>query len=59
MAGEEVDKVFYEMSQEHKGETVDDVMVVSEERYLEMFDEDNDYLKSWTKEQKLDLIHEL
>lgn len=45
-----------EFSQEHLGETVIDVHEFTEEEVLTLFDKDNDYLKDWTKEQKLAYI---
>lgn len=32
---------------------------ITEEEYLKMFDEDNDYLKKWSKEQKLNFINKI
>lgn len=32
---------------------------ITEEEYLKMFDEDNDYLKNWSKEQKLNFINKI
>lgn len=32
---------------------------ITEEEYLKMFDEDNEYLKSWSKEQKLNFINKI
>jgi len=45
-----------EFSQKWLGETIVDSFVVDEERVLNLFDRDNDYLASWTKEQKLKWI---
>ena len=45
-----------ELSQEHLGEQIFSHRVISEEEYLKIFDEDNDYLKSWDVEQKLEFI---
>ena len=42
-----------EFSQEWLGETVIDERVCTEEEMLEIFDRENDYLKSWTREQKI------
>lgn len=42
-----------EFSQEHLGETIVSHRVVSEAEALEIFDKDNDYLKSWTNEMKM------
>jgi len=45
-----------EFSQAHISEDIVDSRVVSEEEMLQQFDEDNDYLKSWTREQKIDHV---
>jgi hypothetical protein len=45
-----------EFSQKHLGYHVASHRVISEEEYLEMFDKDNDYLKSWPTEKKLEFI---
>ena len=47
---------YEEFSQEHVGETILDWQVEDEEQILERFDRENDYLASWTKEQKLESI---
>jgi hypothetical protein len=41
-----------EFSQEHIGEQIVSHRVIGMTEYHRMFDEDNDYLKSWTDEQK-------
>ena len=46
-----------ELSQEHLGEQIVSHRVISEDEYLRIFDEDNDYLKSWDDEQKFRMIH--
>jgi hypothetical protein len=46
-----------EFSQSHLGEQILDTFILDEERVLQLFDRDNDYLKEWTKEQKLKHIH--
>ena len=40
-------------SSEHIGELIVDHGVISEEEVLALFDSDNKYLESWTKEQKI------
>ena len=47
-----------EVSQNHIAENIYDYHVVTEDEYLELFDRDNGYLSSWTKEQKLNLIYD-
>jgi hypothetical protein len=42
-----------EFSQEHVGETILSHRVVTEEEALAICDADNDYLQTWSKEQKL------
>lgn len=42
-----------EFSQENMGETIVSHRVVTEEEALAICDKDNDYTKSWNKEQKL------
>ena len=51
---EEVD----EFSQKWLGEQIVDTFILDEERVLQLFDRDNDYLKEWDKEQKLAKIHD-
>jgi hypothetical protein len=54
----ESDIDFKEFSQEHLEPTVFvNHYEVSKEEYLKMFDEDNDYLKNWTDDQKLGFIN--
>jgi hypothetical protein len=48
-----------EMSQEHMGEFTISHREITEEEYLKIFDEDNDYLKDWTDEQKKQFIHRI
>ena len=42
-----------EFSQEHLGETIVSHRVLDKKEALKLFDKDNAYLKTWTKEQKL------
>lgn len=46
-----------EFSQEHIGEQIISHRVIDEDEYLRMFNEDNDYLKSWDNEQKFRFIN--
>lgn len=46
-----------EFSQDWLGESIVDAFILDEERVLNLFDRDNDYLKDWGKEQKLKHIH--
>ena len=45
-----------EFSQEWLGEQIVSTEVLSEERMLEIFDTDNDYLSGWSKEQKIKFV---
>jgi len=45
-----------EFSQEHMGEYILDTVEMAEDDVIELFDKDNDYLSSWTKEQKIESI---
>jgi hypothetical protein len=56
----EHDIEFKEFSQDHLEPTVIvDHYEITEEEYLKMFDEDNDYLASWPKEKKLEFINKI
>jgi hypothetical protein len=56
----ENDISFKEFSQQHLEPSVlIDHYEITEEEYLAMFDKDNDYLQSWTKEQKLNLVNKI
>lgn len=48
-----------DFSQDWLGEQIIDINVISEDRMLELFDKDNDYLKDWTKEKKIDWVRNL
>ena len=51
---------FREFSQKHLGsDTIIDHYEITEDEYITMFDKDNDYLASWTDEQKKSLINEI
>jgi len=47
-----------EFSQDHIGEQIIDSRVVDEEEMLRQFNEDNDYLKSWTTEDKIKYVND-
>ena len=47
-----------EFSQDHLGEQIVDYDVLTEEEILAQFDKDNDYLTSWTTEQKINYIRD-
>jgi hypothetical protein len=42
-----------EFSQKHIGEQIIDTEIVDEEQMLNRFDADNDYLRGWTREKKI------
>lgn len=46
-----------EFSQDWLGEQIVDTFILDEERVLQLFNRDNDYLKDWPKQQKLEFIH--
>lgn len=48
-----------EMGQEHMGEFTVSHREITEDEYLKIFDQDNDYLKDWTPEQKRNSIHKI
>jgi len=45
-----------EFSQKHIGEQIVDTKVISEDEMLDLFDKDNDYLKDWSTEKKIDYV---
>ena len=47
-----------EFSQNHIGEQIIDSQVIDEEEMLRQFDKDNDYLKSWTIEKKIEWVND-
>jgi hypothetical protein len=49
---EEVD----EFSQLHIGEKIIDTAIMSEDEMLSIFDKDNDYLSSWSREKKIEFV---
>jgi len=49
-------KIVNELSQMHIDENVTSVRKISMPEYMEIFDKDNDYLQSWSKEQKRNMI---
>ena len=46
-----------EVSQNHIAEDIFSHRVVTEEEYLEFFDRENEYLKHWPKEKKMEFIY--
>jgi hypothetical protein len=48
-----------EFSQHHIDEVISSGRELTQEQYMELFHKDNDYLKSWTDEQKLEFINKI
>lgn len=46
-----------EFSQYHVDEMITSTREIDQTEYLRMFDEDNDYLREWTEDQKLGFIN--
>lgn len=53
------DENFQEFSQHHVDESITSTREISEEEYLKLFDEDNDYLASWNDKQKKQFINKI
>ena len=45
-----------EFSQLHIGEQISSTCILSEEELLKQFDEDNDYLRNWSNDKKLQCV---
>lgn len=45
-----------EFSQHWLGETISDAETVTENGMLELFDQENDYLRNWTRKEKIDWV---
>jgi len=45
-----------EFSQLHMGEQISDIYECSEDEMITFFDRDNDYLRSWDREQKIEWV---
>jgi hypothetical protein len=48
-----------EFSQLHLDETITSTRVIDDAEYLRIFDEDNDYLKDWSEEDKFKYVHKV
>jgi hypothetical protein len=48
-----------EMSQLHIDESITGYREIDDAEYLRIFDEDNDYLKEWSEEQKFKYVHKV
>lgn len=53
------DSDFKEFSQHHVDEVITSSREIDDEEYLRMFDEDNDYLKDWDVEQKMQYVNKI
>jgi hypothetical protein len=54
-----MERVEDEFSQLHLGEVITSTREISSEEYLRLFDQDNEYLRNWTAEQKFKMIHSI
>ncbi len=48
-----------EFSQLHIDEMITSTRVIDDQEYLRLFDEDNDYLKAWSEEQKFKYVYKV
>lgn len=48
-----------EFSQLYLDEIITSTRVIDDAEYLRLFDEDNDYLREWSDEQKFKYVHEV
>lgn len=48
-----------EFSQQHLGHVIFSHREITSDEYFKIFDEDNDYLRPWTPEQKLKFINKI
>lgn len=53
------DDIEEEFSQLHLGENIVSSREIDDKEYLRLFEEDNDYLSSWTDEQKFKFVHKV
>ena len=50
---------FCEFSQEHINEDITSIRELSKKEYFELFDKDNHFMSSWSKEKKLSYINKI
>jgi hypothetical protein len=50
---------FQEFSQHHVDEVITGSREITKEEYIKMFDKDNDYMQSWSEEQKMSFINKI
>lgn len=48
-----------EFSQKHLDEIITSSREIDREQYLQIFNEDNDYLQDWDEDQKLQFVNEV
>ena len=48
-----------EFSQHHIDEVISSGRELTKDQFIELFDKDNDYLKSWKKKQKFEFINKI
>jgi hypothetical protein len=48
-----------EISQAHINESITGCREIDDTEYLRIFNEDNDYLESWTDEEKFKFVHKV
>ena len=53
------DENWKEFSQHHVDECITSTREISKKEYLDLFDTDNEYLKSWSVEQKMKSINKI
>lgn len=59
LADEVVMERVEEFSQKHLGEEIIDCDTIDEDEMLKLFDKQNEYLKSWSKEKKIEWVGKL
>ena len=50
---------FKEFSQEHIDESIFSSREISKKEYLKLFDKDNEYMRTWSEEKKLNFINKI
>lgn len=50
---------FQEFSQHHVDEVISSVREIDDDEYLNLFDEDNSYLETWTDEKKFEFVNKI
>jgi len=47
---------YNDFAQTHLGEVIVDIIPVTEDEYIKLFDQDSEYLKNWSDDAKLNLV---